>query len=91
MTEQSARAISSAELVHVIVRACTVCGHTRNQNQPCEGCGNPAPPEVTPLGKVSATYRNPIRRAWWSLVGQPLSKRRIERANRRTQQLADRH
>lgn len=33
-------------------------------------------------GVVSAHYRNPLRQAWWTLVGQHLANRRIARSNR---------
>jgi hypothetical protein len=37
---------------------------------------------VTDLGTVSASYRNPLRRAWRHLAGEPLARRRIKAANR---------
>jgi hypothetical protein len=33
-------------------------------------------------GIVSAHYRNPLKQAWWRLVGRPLANRRIRRSNR---------
>lgn len=33
-------------------------------------------------GVVAAHYRNPIRQAWWQLVGRPLANRRIRKSNR---------
>ncbi|MFI1535561.1 hypothetical protein [Streptomyces anandii] len=35
-------------------------------------------------GVVDAYYRNPIKQAWWRLVGKPLANRRIRRSNRTT-------
>lgn len=35
-------------------------------------------------GVVSAHYKNPIKQAWWLLVGRPLADRRIRRSNRTT-------
>jgi hypothetical protein len=37
---------------------------------------------VTDLGTVSATYRNPLRRLWRHVIGEPLARRRIYNANR---------
>ena len=74
---------ASAEVRHVIVRACTQCGGRREANAPCAQCGNATLPEVSDLGVVIAIYRNPVRRLAWRLVGQPLAERRIRRANRR--------
>ncbi|MFJ8798518.1 hypothetical protein [Streptomyces sp. NPDC102487] len=34
-------------------------------------------------GIVSAHYSNPLRAAWWHLVGRPLANARIARSNRR--------
>jgi hypothetical protein len=70
-----------AEVAAVIIRACASCGSPRALETPCAGCGNAAPPEVTDLGVVSASYRNPLRRAWRHLVGGPLARRRIGDAN----------
>lgn len=36
----------------------------------------------TPLGRAALITRNPLKRAWWNLVGQRLSRRRIQAANR---------
>lgn len=71
-----------AEVSAVIIRACALCGSPRAMERPCAECGNPDPPEVTDLGTVAATYRNPLRRAWRHLVTGPLARRRIEAANR---------
>ena len=72
----------SAELTDVmIVRACIRCQHTREAGQPCAGCGNPEPPLVHKLGTQSATYRNPLRQAWWDLAGSRLARRRTRKAN----------
>jgi len=79
--------VASAEIRHIIVRACTECGAARQAGVACDGCGNALAPETTDLGVVSATYRNPIRNAWWHLVRRPLAQRRIQRANRRAHQL----
>lgn len=81
--------VSAGEVSHVIVRACADCRSPRRIGEPCGGCGNPNPPEVTHLGVVAATYRNPLRQAWWTLAGRHLADRRIRRANRRTKQLQD--
>ncbi len=35
-------------------------------------------------GVVSAHYRNPIRQAWWDLIGRRLADRRIARSNLHT-------
>jgi hypothetical protein len=37
---------------------------------------------VIDLGKVAASYRNPLRQAWWDHVGLRLANRRIHKANR---------
>lgn len=79
--------VTAAEVTHVIVRACRRCRHPRQIDTPCAGCGLGEPPEVTELGVVSATYRNPLKQFWWAAVGQRLAHRRIERANRRALQL----
>lgn len=36
----------------------------------------------TPLGRTAVITRNPIKRAWWSLIGARLASRRIHAANR---------
>lgn len=81
------QAVASAEVRHVIIRACIACGGKREADAPCEQCGNRTPPEVHDLGVVSAVYRNPVRRAVWWLFRKPLAERRIRRANRRAMQL----
>lgn len=35
-----------------------------------------------PLGRAAVITRNPIKRAWWSLIGTRLASRRIHAANR---------
>lgn len=80
-------AVSSAEVRHVIIRACTTCGARRQPDEPCTGCGNENPPVVDDLGIVTAVYRDPVRRAVWRLVRKPLADRRIRRANARASQL----
>lgn len=81
--------VSSAQVSHVIVRACTRCSSPRQIGSDCTGCGNSTPPEVTNLGTTAATYRNPLRQAWWTLAGRHFADHRIRRANRRTKQLQD--
>lgn len=73
--------ISSAVVSHVIVRACTSCGGPRVPTDPCVGCGNQTPAQITNLGVTGATYRNPLRWLIRHLVGGPLAERRIRRAN----------
>lgn len=36
----------------------------------------------TPLGRAALITRNPLKRAWWNLVGARRSRRRIHAANR---------
>lgn len=81
MTQPRGRAVTRAEISHVIVRACTECGHPRQLGADCAGCGNTATPLTHDLGVQSATYRNPLRRAWWRLVRQPAAARRARAAN----------
>lgn len=83
MTAHSARVQPrSAELTDVkIVRACSRCAGQRSEGKPCATCGNPEPPVVHSLGTQSAAYRNPLRQAWWDLVGSRLAARRAARAN----------
>lgn len=71
-----------AEVTAVIIRACAVCGSPRDLERPCAGCGNPEAPVVTDLGLVSASYRNPLRRWWRHVMGEPAARRRIGNANR---------
>ncbi|MFF4403607.1 hypothetical protein [Streptomyces sp. NPDC001404] len=40
------------------------------------------------IGLVAATYRSPLRRAWWRLYGKRRAQRRIRRANRSAARLA---
>lgn len=82
MSESPAFVPARAEVSAVIIRACTRCQGPREQGKPCAGCGNPDPPVVTDLGVISATYRNPLRRLWRHVTGDPLSRRRIANANR---------
>lgn len=70
----------AAEFRPVIVRACA-CGSGRVIGQPCAGCGNEAPPVTVDLGVQSASYRNPLRQAWWNTAGTLLARRRARRAN----------
>lgn len=81
MSDMSARAITSAEVSHVIVRGCTACGHPREVGVPCAGCGNSGAPVVHDLGVQSAYYRNPLRRLAWFLHGQRRAARRARSAN----------
>ncbi len=81
------KTLSSATLALTIVRACATCGAPRTPGQPCQSCGNATPPEITDLGTVAATHRNPIKRRWWALVGERLATRRIRKAAARTLQL----
>ncbi len=78
------RAVTRAIVSHVIVRACQDCGYPRQIGVPCEGCGLADPPVVHELGQQAATYRNPVKRAWWRLVGQPAASRRVRKAARYT-------
>lgn len=41
---------------------------------------------VQDCGLISAKYRNPIRQAYWVLVGSRLAHRRIRRINRTHQE-----
>src|SRR5438874_7366424 len=88
MTDAHIDAIASAEVEAVIVRACVRCGSRRDLGQPCTGCGNTQPPEITPLGVVSATHKRWWRRLWWTVARKPLADRRIRRAGQRTGQLS---
>lgn len=81
-------AVASAEVSHVIVRACTRCGGRRELDTACAGCGNREAPEVTNLGVVTAIYRNPLKRMWWQLAGRHAANHRIRRANARAARLA---
>lgn len=35
-------------------------------------------------GLVEASFKNPIKQAWWRLIGKPLANRRIAKSNRTT-------
>ena len=82
MSDAQAFVPARAEVTAVIIRACALCGSPRSLEAPCAGCGNPDAPVVTDLGMVSASYRNPLRRLWRHVVGEPAARRRIEQANR---------
>lgn len=82
MTDVTARAWAKVEVSHVIVRACTRCGHPRETGVPCAGCGNPEPPVVHDLGVQAYTHRNPLKRLAWRLAGQHLAARRARVAAR---------
>lgn len=43
---------------------------------------------VEDLGQIGGEYRNPLRRTWWRLIGQPAAERRIRRANDRARHTA---
>ena len=90
MDAQQARIIASAEVSHVIVRACALCSGPRTVGEPCADCGNPDPPQVDRVGVVAAAYRNPLRRAWWRLAGRHLANARIRRVNRSADRLRER-
>jgi hypothetical protein len=81
------RAIAAGEVSHILIRGCTRCQSQRIIGEPCGTCGNPDPPEATRLGIVSAVYRNPIKRIWWTTVRGPLADRRIRKAGARTLEL----
>lgn len=38
---------------------------------------------IVDVGTVSASYANPLRRAWWRLAGRRRANARIRAANRR--------
>jgi len=75
-----ARPVTRAVVSHVIVRACQGCGHPREAGAPCAGCGLADPPVMHELGVQAATYRNPVKRLWWHLIGQRAAARRARRA-----------
>lgn len=74
-----ARAVTSATISHLIIRACRSCGHPRQLDTPCQGCGLTDPPQTYDLGVQAATYRNPILRAAWTLFGSRAATRRATR------------
>ena len=80
MPESRTRVVTRAEVRHVIVRACTACGHQRVTGEPCAECGNQVPAVVHDIGVQSAYYRNPVKRLGWWLVGQRLAARRAQAA-----------
>ena len=80
MSDISARSVTRATVRNVIIRACAVCGHGREQGRPCEGCGNPLEPEVHDLGIQSYYHRNPLRRLGWALIGSRLAARKVRQA-----------
>ncbi len=49
---------------------------------------NRADGSVEDLGQIGGHYRNPIRQAWWRLVGQRRAEARIAAANQATAQQA---
>jgi hypothetical protein len=77
-----ARAVARTEVRHVIIRACRDCGHARQADVPCAGCGLAEQPERRDLGVQAARYRNPLRQAWWLAVRAPLAARRARAASR---------
>jgi hypothetical protein len=79
--------VRSAEVSAVVIRACARCGGAREIGTRCAKCGNADAPEVTDLGVISATYRSPRRQAWRHIVTDPLARRRIRKASRRTARL----
>ena len=80
MGDLTARSVREAAVSHVLVRGCARCQHPRVVGEPCAGCGNPEPPVVHELGVQSYYHRNPLRRAWWSLIGQRQAARRAREA-----------
>lgn len=42
---------------------------------------------VEDVGVISASYRNPVRQLWWTVVGRRLAARRTARANRNAMRL----
>lgn len=81
MPAQRARTVTRVEVANMIVRGCVDCGHARQLDAPCGGCGLADPPVVHDLGVQSATYRNPARRLWWHLIRKPAAIRRARAAN----------
>jgi hypothetical protein len=79
---QTTKAVTSATVSAVIIRACDRCGEKRDLNTPCASCGNPDAPLVHDLGVQSASYKNPLRELGWLVAGQHLAARRAEKANR---------
>lgn len=74
--------VREAAVRHVIVRACARCGGKRQAGEPCAGCGNPEPPAVHDLGVQAFTHHDPLKRAWWALIGRHLAAARVRRAAR---------
>lgn len=90
MTDDAAHAevrVRSAEVSAVFIRRCARCSAPRQPERTCAQCGNPDPPEMTDLGIISASYRSPLRRAWRAVAGDPLARRSLRRASRRTDAL----
>jgi len=81
MSTRRGRAVASAEVSHVIVRACTECQHRRVTGEPCAGCGNPRESHVDRVGVTNASYRNPLRQMWWRIVRRHVANWRVRRAN----------
>ena len=42
---------------------------------------------VEELGVTNASFKNPLKQAWWTLVGSRLAERRIRKANKRAEAL----
>ena len=78
---QDARTVSSATVSATVIRACP-CGSCRQPGSPCAAYGNTAKAKTHDLGIVSATYRNPVKQAWWLLLGRHFANFRIRKANR---------
>lgn len=81
--------VSYAEVSYVIVRACVICHGTRTVDEPCATCGNEDPPLVDDLGVVSATYKSRTKWLMRHIIGEPLARRRIKRANQRSYTLRE--
>lgn len=73
--------VTKATVSHVIVRACVACGGKREIGKPCEVCGLQDPPVVHDLGVQSYTHRNPLKRAWWALIGSRRAAARARKAS----------
>ena len=78
----AARAATTVSVSHVIIRACTRCGHPREQGVPCGGCGNPDPPVVHDLGVQAFASDDPERMDRWVREGQYAAAARAEAAAR---------
>ena len=80
MTGMQARVATSATVSLVVTRACARCGHKREPDRPCEGCGNPEPPTVHDLGVQSRYDADPAKRDWWEREGARLAEQEVQRA-----------